>query len=95
MQLRMAISDRCYRVARIVGREKQKKQLQNMGLVPDAQLRVVSALHNNLILLVKNTRIAISEELAQKVLVEEVPVAAYEACCIEEETKGVLRENNL
>lgn len=95
MQLRMATSERCYRVERIIGREKQKKQLQNMGLVPGAKLRVVSALHNNLILLVKNTRIAVSEELAQKVLVEEVPLALYEECCVEEETKGALRENHL
>ncbi len=79
MQLMMSQAGHSYRVERLLGREKQQQLLENMGFVPGATLKVVSDLHTNLIILIKNTRIGLSRELAQKVLVEEIAEEDWEA----------------
>lgn len=72
MFLTMATVDQTYRIQQLIGREKQQQHLMNMGLVPGATIRVVSTIQNNIILVVKDSRLAISRELAQKLIVEPV-----------------------
>ena len=56
-------------VQQILGREKQQQHLLNIGLVPGATVRVISSIGQGLIVLVKDSRLAISRDLAQKVVV--------------------------
>ena len=47
-------------------------RLREMGFCEDQQIRLISQ-HTNIICQVCNVRLAISQELAQKILVEPVP----------------------
>ncbi len=51
----------------VIGEEKA--HLQNLGFVSGAVVTVVSSMGGNLIVNVKNARIAISKEMAQKIMI--------------------------
>lgn len=56
-------------VKRIGGRPEIKKHLENLGFVVGGTVTVVTALGGNVIVNVKESRIAISEEMARKIMV--------------------------
>ena len=56
-------------VKRIGGRPEIKKHLENLGFVVGGTVTVVTALGGNVIVNVKESRIAISEEMARKLMV--------------------------
>lgn len=56
-------------IKRIGGLEKTKRFLENLGFVAGSKVTVVSMIHGNLIVLVKDARVAISREMANKILV--------------------------
>ena len=53
-------------IKRIGGSAEVRAHLQNLGFVSGAIVTVVSSMSGNLIVNVKNARIAISKEMAQK-----------------------------
>lgn len=58
-----------YLVKKISGLEETKLHLKNLGFVPGAQVSVIAVMNGNLIVQIKNARVAISKELAAKITV--------------------------
>ena len=56
-------------IKRIGGNAEVRAHLQNLGFVTGAAVTVVSSMGGNLIVNIKNTRIAISKEMAQKIYI--------------------------
>lgn len=56
-------------IQRVGGSPEVKKHLENLGFVPGGSVIVVNTLNGNLIVNVKESRIAISEKMAQKIMV--------------------------
>ncbi|MCI8414641.1 MAG: ferrous iron transport protein A [Ruminiclostridium sp.] len=56
-------------ILRVGGKPEVKKHLENLGFVVGGCVRVVSTTGGNLIVNVKEARIAISQEMAQKIMV--------------------------
>lgn len=56
-------------IKRIGGTPEVKKHLENLGFVVGGNVKVVNRMGNNIIVNVKEARIAISEGMANKILV--------------------------
>lgn len=56
-------------IKRIGGKPEVKKHLENLGFVVGGEVKVISAVGGNVIVNVKETRVAISEEMAKKIMV--------------------------
>ena len=56
-------------IVKIGGKPEVKKHLENLGFVVGGTVKVVSAMGGNLIVNVKEARVAISREMAQKIMV--------------------------
>ncbi len=57
-------------IQRVSGSQEVKKHLEDLGFVPGGSVTVVSALGGNIIVKVKEARVAISEEMARKILIQ-------------------------
>lgn len=58
-------------IARITGKDEMRQFLSNLGFVTGAQVTVVSKLAGNLILNIKDSRVAIDQSMARRIHVEE------------------------
>ncbi len=56
-------------ILKIGGSPEMKKHLEDMGFVVGGAVTVVNALSGNVIVNVKDSRVAISEEMARKIMV--------------------------
>ncbi|MCR4990191.1 MAG: ferrous iron transport protein A [Lachnospiraceae bacterium] len=56
-------------IRKIGGSPEVKKHLEDLGLNVGGQVIIVSALGENLILKVKESRVAVSDELARKIMI--------------------------
>ena len=56
-------------IKKIGGSPEVKKHLENLGFNVGGQVSVVSSLGENLIVKVKESRVAVSDELARKIMV--------------------------
>jgi len=56
-------------IHKIGGRPEVKKHLENLGFITGARVTVLNTISGNLIVKVMETRVAISQELAQKIYV--------------------------
>lgn len=56
-------------IRKIGGSPEVKKHLEDLGFVVGGEASVISALGENLIVKVKESRVAVSEELAKKIMV--------------------------
>lgn len=56
-------------IRKVGGSPEVKKHLEDMGFVPGGDVTVVSALDGNVIVKVKEARVAISEEMARKIMI--------------------------
>lgn len=56
-------------ILKVSGNPEIKKHLENLGFVPGGKVRVVSSMNGNLIVNVKEARVAISKEMAQKIYI--------------------------
>lgn len=56
-------------IRRIGGNEEVRAHLQNLGFVPGGTVTVISSIGGNLIVNVKGARVAVSKEMAQKIMV--------------------------
>lgn len=69
MPLTMANIGEDNTVKRIAGKPEVKKHLENLGFTVGSDVRILNAIGENLIVKVKEARIAISAEMAQKIYV--------------------------
>jgi len=56
-------------IKKVGGLPDERKHLENLGLVPGGMVTVVSALGGNVIVSVEDSRVAISREMAQKIMI--------------------------
>ena len=64
----VAVGEDCT-IMKIGGKPEVKKHLENLGFVVGGNVRVVTTMGGNLIVNVKETRVGISREMAQKIMV--------------------------
>lgn len=69
MLLSMADFGESKKIERITGKEETRRHLENLGFVEGADVTVVSSLSGNLIVSVKDARVAISRAVANKIIV--------------------------
>ncbi len=69
MPLTLAVPGEEYIIKRIGGNAEVRAHLQNLGFVSGAAITVVCSMGGNLIINVKNARVAVSKEMAQKILI--------------------------
>ncbi len=56
-------------IRKIGGNPDTRKFLENLGFVAGGSVTVISEISGNVIVNVKNTRVAVSKEMAQKIMV--------------------------
>ena len=56
-------------IKKIGGKQEVKAHLENLGFVVGGAVRVINTIGGNVIVNVKESRIAISKEMAQKILI--------------------------
>ncbi len=56
-------------IKKIGGKPEVKKHLENLGFVVGGAVQIVSTLGGNVIVNVKEARVAISREMAQKIMI--------------------------
>ena len=69
MPLTMAPSGQVHTVQRITGRDEIRRFLASLGFVEGGEVTVVSEMGGNLIVNVKDTRIALSKSMAGRIMV--------------------------
>ena len=69
MPLSMAVIGEKKRVIKVGGKDEVRRFLQNLGLVEGVEITVVSELSGNMIINVKDTRIAIDKSMANRIMV--------------------------
>ena len=56
-------------IKKVGGKPEVKKHLENLGFIPGSNVTVINTIAGNIIVNVKETRVAISKEMAQKIMV--------------------------
>ena len=69
MPLTLASPEGEYIIKKIGGKPEVKKHLENLGFVVGGNLTVITELSGNVIVNVKEARVAISREMAQKIMI--------------------------
>ncbi len=69
MPLSMVGDGEEFLIKKITGKEEVRRFLENLGLVAGAQVSLISKISGNVIVQIKDSRVAISREMAQKIIV--------------------------
>ena len=69
MPLTMAKIGESNTIKRIGGREDTKKFLENLGFVTGGKVTVISEISGNMILNVKDSRVALGRDMANKIMI--------------------------
>ena len=69
MPLTLADTNEVNVIKKIGGLPETKKHLENLGFVVGGEVKVISAIGGNVIVQVKESRIAVSKEMAMKIMV--------------------------
>ncbi len=69
MPLSMVSDGESFLIKKIMGKEEVRRFLENLGFVAGAQVSLVSKIGGNVIVQIKESRVAISKEMAQKIIV--------------------------
>lgn len=56
-------------IKKIAGKDDVKKHLEDMGFVPGGIVKIISVTGGNLIVNIKGSRVAVSREMANKIMV--------------------------
>ena len=56
-------------IMKVNGRPEVKKHLEDMGFVAGSIIRIVSSVNGNLIVSVKDTKVALDKELAMRIMI--------------------------
>ena len=69
MPLSLANKDEEYTIRKIGGSPEVKKHLENLGFVVGGNVTVITSLNGNVIVKVKEARVAINDEMARKIMI--------------------------
>ena len=69
MPLSMVNEGEDFLIKKVSGKEEVRRFLENLGFVAGAKVSLVSRICGNVIVLIKDCRVAISSEMAQKIIV--------------------------
>ena len=69
MPLTLAVSGEENMIKKVGGSPEVKKHLENLGFVAGGNVTVISSIAGNIIVNVKEARVAISKEMAQKIMI--------------------------
>lgn len=69
MPLTMANEGDIASIKRVGGKEEIRRHLENLGFVAGADVQVISANGGNVIVNIKDSRIAVSKEMANKIMI--------------------------
>lgn len=69
MPLTMVKTGESNTIKKVGGKDETKRFLENLGFVTGAVVTVVSAISGNLIVNVKDSRVALNHDMAKKILV--------------------------
>lgn len=69
MPLTLAVVGEDNIIKKVGGNAEIKKHLENLGFVAGGNVKVVTSMAGNIIVNVKEARVAISKEMAQKIMV--------------------------
>ena len=69
MPLSMVPGGQEFLIKKISGKEEVRRFLENLGFVAGAQVSLVSKISGNVSVQIKDSRVAISKEMAQKIIV--------------------------
>ncbi|MDO4529678.1 MAG: FeoA family protein [Lachnospiraceae bacterium] len=69
MPLMLANVDEEYTIKKIGGSPEVKKHLENLGFVVGGTITVVSSINGNQIVKVKESRVAINDEMARRIMI--------------------------
>lgn len=69
MPLTMAKTGETVTIRRVTGRDEVRRHLAELGFVADGTVTVVSELAGNLILQVKESRIALDKSMANRIMI--------------------------
>lgn len=58
-----------YSIKKVGGKEDTKKYLESLGFVNGSHVKMVAVMNGNVIVNIKESRIAISKEMANKIMV--------------------------
>ena len=69
MPLTMAPVGQASRIHKVGGNEECRRFLENLGFVPGGSVTIISDTGGNMIVNVKNSRVAIGRDMANKIMV--------------------------
>ena len=69
MTLTMASIGETNTIRKVGGNEETKRFLENLGFVAGAEITVVSAIGGNVIVNIKDSRVAINQDMARHIMV--------------------------
>ena len=69
MPLTMASIGEANTIRKVGGNEETKRILENLGFVAGAEITVVSAIGGNVIVNIKDSRVAINQDMARHIMV--------------------------
>ena len=69
MPLTMASIGETNTIRKVGGNEETKRFLENLGFVAGAEISVVSAIGGNVIVNIKDSRVAINQDMARHIMV--------------------------
>ena len=69
MPLTMASIGEANTIRKVGGNEEPKRVLENLGFVAGAEITVVSAIGGNVIVNIKDSRVAINQDMARHIMV--------------------------
>ena len=69
MPLTLANQQEQFLIKKINGKDEVKRFLENLGFIAGAEVSVISKISGNVIVQIKDSRVAISREMAQKIIV--------------------------
>ena len=67
--LNFAEKNKVYCIKKINGKDEARRHLNNLGFIEGEEISVINALAGNLIIAVKESRIAIDRAMAQRIVV--------------------------
>ena len=69
MPLTMASIGEANTIRKVGGNEETKRFLENLGFVAGAEITIVSAIGGNVIVNIKDSRVAINQDMARHIMV--------------------------
>lgn len=69
MPLTMAKAGEAHSIKKVGGKAEVRQHLENLGFVAGTSVRVITEIGGNMIVSVKESRIAISREMASKIVI--------------------------